>query len=68
MIKLLAAGAVAVTFATPAFADFYIVREGNAGPCRVVESRPSDTKTVIIGNKVYKTRAEADREQIVVCK
>lgn len=64
---LLATAFVAAAFATPALADFYIVREGS-GPCRVVETRPTDTKIVIIGNKVYKERAEAEREIAVVCK
>jgi hypothetical protein len=68
MRKLLAVSALAMTFATPAFADFWIVREGNTGPCRIVETRPSDNKTLIVGNKAYKTRAEADKEQLVVCK
>jgi hypothetical protein len=56
------------TLATPAFADFYIVREGNAGQCRVVETKPTDSKIVVIGNKVYKTRADAEKELTVVCK
>jgi hypothetical protein len=56
------------TLVTPAFADFYIVREGNAGQCRIVETKPSDSKIIVIGNKVYKTRADAEKELTVVCK
>jgi hypothetical protein len=67
-IKLLAAGMALTALASPAFADFWIVREGPTGPCRIVETKPTDTKIVIVGNKVYKTRSEADREQTVVCK
>jgi hypothetical protein len=67
MRKLLLASAAVAMFATPAFADFFIVREGS-GPCRIVETRPTDTKIVVIGNKAYKTRAEADKELAVVCK
>jgi hypothetical protein len=33
----------------------FIVREINAGQCRIVETRPTD-------NKVYKTRADAEKE------
>jgi hypothetical protein len=66
--KLLIASAVAVAaYATPALADFYVVREG-AGQCRVLETRPTDTKTVVVGNKVYKTRGEAQKEITTVCK
>ncbi len=68
MNKLLIA--VALTggmLATPALADFYIVREGTA-PCKVVETRPTDTKITVVGNKVYKTRVEAQKEVTTVCK
>jgi hypothetical protein len=67
MKKLLLAGAVLAIGATPVLADFYIVREGS-GPCRIVETRPTDTKIVVMGNKVFKTRADADKELAVVCK
>jgi hypothetical protein len=66
--KLLAATAVIVAFATPALADFFIVREGPSRPCRIVETRPTDTKIVVVGNKVYKVRTEAEKEMAVVCK
>jgi hypothetical protein len=68
MKTLIAAAAVATAFATPALADFFIVREGPTGPCRIVETRPTDTKIVVVGNKVYKVRAEAEKELAVVCK
>ena len=44
------------------------MREGDAGQCRIVETRPTDTKIIVVGNKVYKTRAEAEKELTVVCK
>ena len=68
MRKLFAIAIATAAFATPALAEFFIVREGPTGPCRIVETRPTDTKIVIVGNKVYKERAEADRELAVVCK
>lgn len=64
----LATAAVVTAFATPALADFWIVREGPTGPCRIVETRPTDTKIVIVGNKAYKVRDEAEKELKVVCK
>ena len=69
MTKLLASIVAVTAFATPALADFWIVREGQTGPCRIVETRPTDTKIVIVGgNKVYVSRAEAEKEMAVVCK
>jgi hypothetical protein len=44
------------------------VREGPTGPCRVVETQPTDTKIIVVGNKAYKVREEAEREPKVVCK
>jgi hypothetical protein len=66
--KLLVAALAATAFATPALADFFIVREGPTGQCKIVETRPTDTKIVVIGNKAYKVRAEAEKELAVVCK
>ena len=57
-MKLLAVAIAATAFATPAFADFFIVREGT-GPCRIVETRPTDTKIMVVGTKTYTVRAEA---------
>jgi hypothetical protein len=66
--KLLIAGALAAAaYTTPALADFYVVREGT-GPCRVVETRPTDTKTIVVGNKVYKTHDEAQKQVTTICK
>jgi len=66
--KLLAAAVVLAASAAPALADFFIVREGPTGPCRIVETRPADTKIIVVGDKVYKVRSEAEREMAVVCK
>jgi len=66
--KLLAAAIAVGVFTTPALADFWIVREGPSGTCRVVETKPTDTKLVIVGNKAYKVRSEAEKELAVVCK
>ena len=47
--------------------DYWIVREGPNGACRIVDVRPTDTKIVIVGNKAYKARDEAEKEMMVVC-
>src|SRR5437588_9738686 len=66
--KLLMAAAAVTIFATPALADFWIVRDSPTANCRVVEQRPTDTKVTIVGgNKVYTSRTEAEREMTVVC-
>jgi hypothetical protein len=67
-VRLLAATVALAAFATPALADFWIVREGPTGQCRIVDVRPTDKKIVIVGNKAYKVRDEAQKEMAVVCK
>jgi hypothetical protein len=68
-MKTLIAVTVAVAaLASPALADFWIVRDSPTAQCRIVESRPADTKIVVIGDKVYKTRADAEKELAMVCK
>jgi hypothetical protein len=70
MKQTLLLGALALgVFATPALADFWIVRDSPTANCRVVDTRPTDTKiTVVGGNKVYTTRSDAEKEMAVVCK
>ena len=61
MKKLLIAGVAIAAFATPGLADFYVVQDTSTKHCTVVEQRPTvSTTTVIGGDKVYKTRVEAD--------
>jgi hypothetical protein len=64
---LLAAVAVGV-LSTPALADFWIVRDSPTAECRIVETKPADTKVTVVGNTVYKTRDEATKELTTVCK
>jgi hypothetical protein len=68
MKQIVIAAVATATLVSPALADFFIVREGSAGQCRIVETRPTDSKIIVIGNKVYKTRADAEKELTVVCK
>lgn len=57
-----------VAMASPAIAaEYYIVR-GPDKKCRVVETRPTDKTVVVIGDKAYVSRDEADRQVKVVCK
>jgi hypothetical protein len=73
MNKLVVTVALLTAFvATPALADFWIAREGGpTGKCMVVDKKPTDTKIVIVGGdkaKVYKTKADAEKNLTVVCK
>lgn len=64
---ILAATAACLFAATPALADYYIVKDGPS--CKVVNKKPTDTKIVVMGNgKVYKTETEAQEQVKVVCK
>ena len=69
MKKLLIASVVLAAFATPALADFWIVRDTPTGPCRIVDVKPTGTAIIVGGEgRVYTTRAEAEKEMAVVCK
>jgi len=65
--RILVAAIAATTLATPVHADFFIVREGASGPCHVVDTRPTDARTIVVGNKAYIGRADAERELATVC-
>jgi hypothetical protein len=67
MLKYALIAAGALTVASPAFADWYIVR-GPDKQCRIVETRPTDKTTVVIGGKAYVTRDEAERQVKIVCR
>jgi hypothetical protein len=64
----LAAALAAGIISTPAFADYWIVREGPTAQCKIVTTKPTDTKITIVGDTVYKTREEATKEMTTVCK
>jgi hypothetical protein len=69
--KLLAATVVVVAaFTTPALADFWIVQDSSTKHCSIVEQRPTTTTTTIVGNREFKTRAEADSHMktVEVCR
>jgi len=60
-IRLLVAGAGLVAFATPSLAaEYYIVQDSSTKRCTIVEQRPTTQTTVVVGNKAYTTRTEAE--------
>jgi hypothetical protein len=67
LIRVLLAAAV-LSSSTPAFADYYIVRESSAGPCRIVDSKPADSKSIVGGDRYYTDRAVAEKEMPLLCK
>jgi vancomycin permeability regulator SanA len=69
MRMILAAAAVAA-FATPAFADFYVVQDTSTKRCTIVEQRPTTQSMVVVGDgKVFTSRTEAETamKTIEVC-
>ena len=63
------ASVMLIAFSGTALADFYIVQHTSDKKCTIVEQKPTDTKTpVVLGNKTYKTKAEAEKDLTVVCK
>jgi hypothetical protein len=68
MMKYVLPFALLVGVTAPAFAaEFFIVR-GSDKKCQIVEKRPTDKTMVVIGNKAYVTRDEAQKQMTVVCK
>ncbi len=64
----LAVALAAGILSTPAFADYWIVRDSPTAKCRIVTTKPTDTKITIVGDTVYKTREEATKEITTACK
>ena len=60
-MKFIAAAALVVTLATPAFAanEFYLVQDTATKKCSIVEAKPAVNTMTVIG-AVHKTRAEAE--------
>jgi hypothetical protein len=61
--KLFAAAVLAVSFATPALAQgFLIVQDSATKKCTIVSERPTSTTTTVVSpaGTTYTTRAEAE--------
>jgi hypothetical protein len=50
-------------------AEFYVVQDTSTKRCTIVDKRPTTTATVVVGDGVFKTRAEAETgmKTIKVC-
>ncbi|TMJ03319.1 MAG: hypothetical protein E6G97_09250 [Alphaproteobacteria bacterium] len=60
-MKLIAAAALAVSFAVPAFAanEFYLVQDTATKKCSIVEAKPTIGTMTVVG-LVHKTKLEAE--------
>lgn len=68
MLRFATAAAVVLATTSAALAaDFYIVR-GPDKKCTIVEKKPVDKTIVIVGDRAYVTREEAEKQLKVVCK
>jgi hypothetical protein len=68
MLKYAMLIGVAVGLTIPALAAEYFIVRGADRQCRVVEKPPTEKTVVVIGNKAYVTREEADKQLAVVCR
>lgn len=68
-MKKYAYGAIVlIALTTPALAqEFYIVREPDAKECTIVETRPAAGAAVVIGDRVFTTRKDAQAQVEVLC-
>jgi hypothetical protein len=64
MRKFIIAGAIVGGLIAPAVAqtvtEYYIVRNPETKRCSIVTERPTTTTTVIVGDRAFKTRSEAE--------
>jgi hypothetical protein len=70
-MKVLVAGvALAAMYATPTLADFYIVQEPATKRCRIVEERPAPGVGIIVGDRGFGVRVEAESHMrtVEVCR
>jgi len=69
MLKYVIAIGVAASVAAPALAEkeYFVVR-GPDKKCKVVETRPTEKTVVVVGDKAYVTREEAEAQVKMVCK
>jgi hypothetical protein len=68
MKTIIFAAAAASFIAAPAHANFWIVRNSPISECKIIGTKPADTKVTVVGNKLYKTRDEASKAMAIRCK
>ena len=70
MKRLAITAALLAAFVTSASAQtFYVVQDTQTKKCTIVDQKPTTTTTVVVGDGVFKTRAEAETsmKRVKVC-
>ena len=60
MKAILAGAALAAALVSPALAEFYIVQDGSTKRCTIVEQRPAPGVGIIVGDRGFGVRLEAE--------
>jgi hypothetical protein len=70
MKAVLAGVAAVVVLGTSAMADFYIIQEPSTKRCRIVEERPAPGVGVVIGDRGFGVRVDAESRMrtVEVCR
>jgi hypothetical protein len=61
-MKTFLGAALILAFVNPALAatEYYVVQDAKTKKCTIVEKKPTTTTETVLGDTVYKTRAEAE--------
>jgi hypothetical protein len=66
MKKFFTSAAVAAIMTGAAYAqtatEFYVVQDTSTKKCTIVDKKPTTITTLVVGDKVFKTRTEAETE------
>jgi hypothetical protein len=70
MKRILAGAALAAMFVSPALAEFYIVQDSTTKRCTIVEQRPAPGLGIIVGDRGFGVRLEAETHMrtVEVCR
>jgi hypothetical protein len=70
MKAILAGAALAATLVSPALAEYYIVQDSGTKRCTIVEQRPAPGVGVLIGDRGFGVRLEAENHMktVEVCR
>jgi hypothetical protein len=66
MKALITGVALAALYSAPTLADFYIVQEPTTKRCRIVEERPAPGVGIIVDDRGFGVRVEAERQMQTV--
>jgi hypothetical protein len=70
MKTILAGAALAVAIVSPALADYFIVQDATTKRCTIVEQRPAPGLGIIVGDRGFGVRLEAENHMktVEVCR